>query len=460
MYMIATEACSAKRGTGVKLILGGINGKYLVNITENAAHSTASVVAAVAYANKAELLFDWCRDNKIPLTFYGRLDPGVAVSIPILERFLSLDPNYRCLLTQHHHAKVIWWKGFGMYIGSANLTDKAWYKNIEAGCFFLEEEISDDMALDVEMMFAKLHSEGTPVTRELINAMKARQLVVNNGHEGEEAFWALSSVRTWDGLTVIGTKRAAAEASKKRFLEEWFATIELIRKIGEVVSEDANRPSWVNSSAPTGAQADQFLHAFYYKQTMTGNKAKYEEFFERNRHQTEATFENAVNWWRTLPESEHEANMLNIKAPALQQTLTEERIGRMNLETFTDAMRSVNAFTDHARRVRNATVGLPAGHYSNEQKVVALARTVWNSNASDGARIKEALRHVLYGGVIDEVPSRLWDAVTESRLKVQGIGISTLGEIIGWALPNTFPPRNGRTSKAMRALGHDVFVHV
>jgi len=50
------------------------------------------------------------------------------------------------LIIQHHHAKVIWWREYGLYIGSANLTASAWYKNVEAGCFFPESEISDEMA--------------------------------------------------------------------------------------------------------------------------------------------------------------------------------------------------------------------------------------------------------------------------------------------------------------------------
>lgn len=41
------------------------------------------------------------------------------------------------------HAKVIWWRGYGVYVGSANLTSAAWYNNIEAGVFFSESEIAE-----------------------------------------------------------------------------------------------------------------------------------------------------------------------------------------------------------------------------------------------------------------------------------------------------------------------------
>ena len=121
----------------MRLVMGGINGHYLRNITENYAHDTEEVLAAVAYATHASLLFDWCWKHRIPLKFYGRLDDTIPVTVRILETFLSKrSANFVCRLVQHHHAKVIWWRGVGAYIGSANLTDSAWYKNIEAGCFF------------------------------------------------------------------------------------------------------------------------------------------------------------------------------------------------------------------------------------------------------------------------------------------------------------------------------------
>ena len=123
----------------MRFIMGGINGHYLRDITENAAINTEEVIAAVAYAADSSLLFDWCLQNAIPLKFYGRLDDGVAVSPTILTAFLQRkSQNFVCRLVQHHHAKVIWWRGVGIYIGSANLTGSASYKNVEAGCFFSE----------------------------------------------------------------------------------------------------------------------------------------------------------------------------------------------------------------------------------------------------------------------------------------------------------------------------------
>jgi hypothetical protein len=50
---------------------------------------------------------------------------------------------------------------------------------------------------------------------------------------------------------------------------------------------------------------------------------------------------------------------------------------------------------------------------------------------------------------------RLWLA-THGEWALPYIKKSTLGEAVGWARPDDYPPRNNRTNKALRALGHDV----
>jgi phosphatidylserine/phosphatidylglycerophosphate/cardiolipin synthase-like enzyme len=97
--------------------------------------------------------------------------------------------NFVCRLVQHHHAKVIWWRGVGVYIGSANLTGSAWYKNVEAGCFFSEEEITDEMAGDILAMFKVLEEHATPLTEELLEEMKLRERSLAAAVPDAKDFW-------------------------------------------------------------------------------------------------------------------------------------------------------------------------------------------------------------------------------------------------------------------------------
>ena len=225
----------------MKLIMGGINGHYLRNITKNSARATERVLAAVAYATDASLLFDWCLQHKIPLEFYGRLDDGVAVKVPILETFLNTkSPDFVCRLVQHHHAKVIWWRGFGAYIGSANLTRSAWRKNVEAGCFFPEAEINDEMARDLRDLFDTLEKHATQLSEELLKEMEKRAGELSTSARDSKGFWENPNFKKWDGLV----HQAAVELSDTRAmqLEYWTAFHEVLNKVGGKVSGTNRTP--------------------------------------------------------------------------------------------------------------------------------------------------------------------------------------------------------------------------
>jgi hypothetical protein len=134
----------------------------------------------------------------------------------------------------------------------------------------------------------------------------------------------------------------------------------------------------------------------------------------------------------------------------------------MDYAKFFDVCMGINAIKDYSRRVPNKAVGLTddGTQYTIPQKVAALSARIWNDQSSNGARVKALLRRVLYGDSSEQLPERLWESVTDPKWKIDGLGISALGELVGWALPDRFPPRNGRTSKALRSLGCDVTVHV
>lgn len=447
----------------MRLIMGGINGHYLRNVTENCAQDTDEVLAAVAYATEASLLFDWCWQNNIAIKFYGRLDDGVAVSVPILTSFLNRkSPNFVCRLVQHHHAKVIWWRGVGAYIGSANLTDAAWYRNVEAGCFFSDEEINDEMANDLLAMFATLEAHATPLTEEVLQEMIKRAKAVAAATPDPRTFWSSPSFTKWSGLVQTAPK-TASDRKRQAFLQEWHSTLQDLRDIGTTVSLPENRPAWISGSAPAGAQADQFLHAHYYQRTFDGRKANYASFFETNKNRRQQALAEAMQWWQQLPKApSSEDEMLNTTAPFLHSALTEDGLDSMTYPQFQDICMSVHAIKDYARRVPNKSVDLPdtGVRYTIPEKVAALSKRIWNDRSSGGNRVRNLLKYVLHGGSGEQLPERLWEGVNDSKWKVDGLGISALGEIVGWALPDRFPPRNGRTSKALRSLGYDVTVHV
>ena len=310
--------------------------------------------------------------------------------------------------------------------------------------------------------FEFLEDHATPLTNELVREMEKRAKALSQTRADPKHFWASPSFKRWSGL-VQTTPRNATDQRRRAFLEEWHATLQELRDIGAKVSLPENRPSWVSASSPAGAQADQFLHAHYYQHTFDGQKANYAAHFTKNSGRRDEALAETLQWWRSLPASpQSEAEMLNVTSPFLRSALAEESVRAMSYDAFREICTGVHAIKDYSRRVPNKAVGLPdtGTRYTIPQKVAALSKRIWSDRSSDGERVRALLQHVLYGGPDEQLPERLWEGVNDPKWKIDGLGISALGEIVGWGLPERFPPRNGRTSKALKSLGYDVTVHV
>ena len=147
-------------------------------------------------------------------------------------------------------------------------------------------------------------------------------------------------------------------------------------------------------------------------------------------------------------------------APFLRRMLAEDRILTLTADEFESVCLRVWSIQDHARRVANATLDLPGGQrYDMATKTPALAKYLYSRRSRNGSNVLQVIHHVLYGGTEDALPERLWEATGEGPWKIEHLGISALGELVGWALPDRFPPRNNRTSKSLRSLGYPVDVH-
>jgi hypothetical protein len=318
------------------------------------------------------------------------------------------------------------------------------------------------MADDILELFDVLDLNSTPLTDELLAVMLKRARQIASSKPPSEVFWNSPSFNKWSGLVQTGKKKAT-DRRRAAFLAEWHSTLQQLRDIGNLVSKPENRPSWVDADAPAGAQGDQFLHAHYYQRTFDGRRALYTEHFERNKKSPDTAVAEAISWWRSLSKAPWEEDvMLNSIAPMLREALTAEAIEEMGYSDFHEVCMGIHSIKDYARRVANKAVGLreDGTKYTIPEKVDALSKRIWGDKSAGGNDVKQLLKFILYGGSEAQLPERLWIAVHDPKWKIEGLGISALGELVGWALPDRFPPRNGRTSKSLKALGYDVTVHV
>jgi hypothetical protein len=187
-----------------------------------------------------------------------------------------------------------------------------------------------------------------------------------------------------------------------------------------------------------------------------GEAKAFLHFHDRNKVNPELAMEEAMKWWSELTSAPHnEQEVIDEWSPLLRQLLHKDRLRALTLEDFEQVCRRVYAIRDHSLRVTNIDYGLPEGHVKTQEECFRLiAELLWRKQSLGGKTILDTWHHVLYGGEVRSVPERLWDAITSDTWKIPHCGKSALGELVGWAIPEDYPPRNDRTSKTLIALGH------
>jgi len=452
----------------MRLVTGKLNGVWLSDLLEEGIRTCDWIKVAMAYVNGDPKLIQECFQRNVPLSLWCRYDQTVPVSISVLERFLlSQSPNHICkLVPELFHPKVIWWAGFGVYIGSANLTTNGWMRNIECGIFLSESEMeTQGLTHEIELFFQQVDQHSHPLTSEVISQLKLQEKINRVADESLRIAGAeFEKKRLFPALTSLISvdKKKAEKRLEEEFLREWYETLETLRMIQEKVSRPENRPSWVTEAVPKGVQADQFLHAFYYSRVRTGNSYPHQEWFERNRKNRQRALDDAISWWKALdaPPTGEDITMYEW-SPVLRELLAQNELPTLDANKLEQVCSKIHAMRDHALRIDNETYGLPKNtpKKDREECTRLLADFLWRERSASGRSIREVIGFVLYGGAVDDVPKRLWTATQDPNWRLAHFGVSSLGELIGWAMPDKYPPRNGRSSKALRALGFDVRIH-
>lgn len=256
----------------------------------------------------------------------------------------------------------------------------------------------------------------------------------------------------------LHTKRSSEKRFQK-FEQDWNDTLQVMRSIASRVSAPGAKPGWIDASVAPGVQADQFLHAYYYKQVKDGNRHPYEEFFARNSKNPELALRDALEWWHDADfDHSFEERTIYEWSPRLRELLARDRILKLTEQEFVDAVSRVHAIRDHAIKQENEHLGLPDRPQAGDDKFEKFGEWLWRQRSREGRTMLELLNYAVWGN--GSVSARLWNAIRSDDWAIPHIGLSSLGEIVGWARPDEFPPRNMRTSKGLRALGYNVRIGV
>lgn len=446
----------------MKFFGNGVNGAYLRDVLPRSGEDIDWVKAAIAYGSDETTLVQNCLDLGKRLDIWMRYDHTVPVSPSLLKHLLRCSSrNIFCkLIPDVLHAKVIWWKGYGAYIGSANLTDRAWMTNIEFGVFISEVELEEAHSLgDLEIFFDALDSyeEALDLTSDLIKEQEDIQRArAKFDDEAESRSKSLRSCAVWGGPTYISGKSAAIDRQKAAFIREWRNGAEILDQLA--AQAPSNRPKWLNTDVPPAWQADQFLHAYYYNQVVDGPAHPYENFFLKNFKSPKLAVDAAFRWWAELPSppSEEDINC-HERAPMIHRLLAPGKVNSLTESELYDLLLANHSSRDHIRRMTLAQLQVENTDGEGVDRVAAFARLLFRQRNAAGQTAAALIEFVLDGGASEEMPHRLFDAAGSSGFP--HLGKNQLAEMAGWARPEKYSPRNGRTSKALRALGFNVKVY-
>lgn len=458
------EKKSTKTPQKLDLYANRLNGNYLLSVLPPDDLEIDGVLAAIAYGSDSTTLLENCLQSRRRLDIWMRYDHTVPVKPALLRKLLAnTSKNIFCyLIPDVLHAKVIWWRNYGAYIGSANLTDRAWHGNIELGIFLPQAEMDDSGVTEqLEYFFDELSNcdAAFPLSEETILEQEALvKLRSAKVKELEELSRNNRSVNFWGGPVEV-VKKTAHNRRKESFLKEWYEGVNALRFIAEKTSE--YRPDWLKDDVPDVWHADQFLHAYYYNQVRDGAAYPYEELHVQNKKDPAEALAKALLWWKKLPEPPSgEDYNCHHRAPIIRELLSKERLQNLTVSDFQQICKANHSTVDHVRRIPLKKLGLLAADMpSEEARVDAFALHIWSEKNQRDESISEILRYVLDGGSADLLPVRLYESARTEDRRISHIGINQLAEMAGWARPELTPPRNGRTSKGLRALGYNVKVY-
>jgi hypothetical protein len=139
-------------------------------------------------------------------------------------------------------------------------------------------------------------------------------------------------------LVFVDTRRSSEKRFHK-FEQDWNDTLQVMRAIAARGSAPGMKPSWIDELVAHGVQADQFLHAYYYKQVKDGYRHPYEEFFARNSKNPELALRDTWDWWHAADfDHSFEERTIYGWSPRLQGLLARDRILKLTEGDFVDAV--------------------------------------------------------------------------------------------------------------------------
>lgn len=452
----------------MRFLANWINRGYLRDLLAEirVSNECDGVTAAVAYITWADDLIDFCVENGLPLRLFCLLNADARPSISAVERCLdhAIDGWELWLTADFYHPKVIWFRGSGAYIGSANLTRNAWFSNVEAGVFFDRSEmVRDSMDAQLTAFFEAIKHRFRRATHEDLKALKA---LSGTAYDLREAQQRLRLEFRQAFTTVPGSDSPAAvdrrvSPAKEVFVQEWTGALEILRQAQRRLAALQNQLGrrWVPMDTPLAVEVGQAIN-FYYENHISGVEQAagnaVETLHSINANDPQRAVDQMLSEWMTSEIPDSIRALILDWAPAVKALLKPETLRKFTLDDWSAICLRCHAVLNTARQMPNAIFGKPNdATATREERAGWYAEFTWSQRTIAGRTLPEVLQYLIWD---DQTPAaeRVWNVVHEPQWKLPYFGISTAGELIGCGRPEDTPPRNNRDSRVLYALGFGV----
>lgn len=341
----------------------------------------------------------------------------------------------------------------------ANHTDRGWLTNIEAGVFVTEDEmVGSGMDVELDTFFSGLRNldKTIPLSLEYVEELeRLSNLNTDNFKKSKKA----CQYDVWEGLSFVD-KKTSFSKRKDNFKNEWLETLGILQNVQSQM--ETYRPKWIAKDIPAAWQVDQFLHAYYYYNHLGDRLRKpFEDEHRLNKANPQGALTSELEWWQSLAAAlSNEDRTLYEYAPEVRLLLSKEKILELTEGEFESVCLKTHATMDHVIKIPTAVLGRPdLASIGQKERMSLFAPLSLKERNKKGWSVLQLLEYVLYGGSDAVIWERLYHAGRDPEYGIARYGLNSIAEVVGWARPEVVPPRNGRTSKALRALGFDVKIY-
>lgn len=446
----------------MKIVANALNAVFFADILKLAdVEALEGIRLAVAYVSKVDDILDLARKREVPVALYALAD-GSFPTAAVIRRFREGPLTWRLFLTRaFYHPKIYWFEGVGAYIGSANLTDGGAFSNLECGVWFEHRDLSKlGFDTQLEAAFRVVHSRSAPSSQEVLDAydrIKGRAFALERAKsELASEIDRLLAFIPGQKSPLNQTARTPGGEGKRAFLEEWHSSLDLLRKLS-VECRRRPWPKWVSRDVPPTIIWDQATELWFEENVRATRQsaAAVAKLHVQNENDPQAAVEDVLNLWRRAEPTADWEYWVNEAPQSLRRLLSPTQLDALTQSSLKEIIIQAHASREHARQIANFELGLPVGEeHSKEERCDIFAQFLLKHRTESGFGVADVLKYVLWGDrQTPDCAERIWNAVTDGRWKLPHLGINILGELVGYARPDDFPPRNNRVSRCLHALG-------